>query len=168
MGYRKNKKIRDKIYKEMIKEKDQLIKTEIHKKIKNYRNQIILKTSKQAHYHKYYEENTKNCRALWIEINQIVYSKNKNKTNSPSSLIQDGKTITDQKHIAESLKNLFKTIGKKLQKIIPPTKKHFLRFLKNPNNLTFFITSTTEEEVNDLISDLKTSESIGPSNLLKK
>ena len=35
----------------------------------------------------------KNCRALWIGINKIVYSKNKNKTNSPSSLIQDGKIV---------------------------------------------------------------------------
>ena len=58
----------------------------------------LFKTSKQAHYHKYFEENKKNCRALWIGINEIVYSKNKNKTNSPSSLIQDGKAITDQKH----------------------------------------------------------------------
>ena len=34
----------------------------------------FLKTSKQAHHHKYFEENKKN----WI-----VYCKNKNKTSSP-------------------------------------------------------------------------------------
>ena len=153
----------------MIKEKDQLIKAEKHKKNLKYRNKItdLLKTSKQAHYHKYFEENKKNCRALWIGINEIVYSKNKNKTNSPSSLIQDSKTITDQKHIAEHFNNFFTSIGKKLQKNIPPTKKHFLSFLKNPNNLTF-ITPTTVEEVNDLISDLKASKSIGPSSLPTK
>ena len=117
----KNKKsilVRGKIYKQMIKEKNQLIKTEKHKKILKYRNKItdLLKTSKQAHYHKYFEENKKNCRALWIGINEIVYSKNKNKTNSPSSLIQDGKTITGQKHIAKHFNNFFTSIGKKLQK----------------------------------------------------
>ena len=58
----------------------------------------LLKTSKHAHYHKYFEENKKNCRALWIGINETVYSKTKNKTNSPLSQIQDGKTNTDQKH----------------------------------------------------------------------
>ena len=154
----------------MIKEKDQLIKAEKHKKNLKYRNKItdLLKTSKQAHYHKYFEENKKNCRALWIGINEIVYSKNKNKTNSPSSLIQDGKTITDQKHIAEHFNNFFTSIGKKLQKDIPPTKKHFLSFLKNPNNLTFFITPATVKEVNDLISDLNTSKSIGPGSLTTK
>ena len=108
--------VRDKIYKQILNKKDQLIKTEKHKKFKKYRNKItdLLKTSKQAHYHKYFEDNMKNCKALWIGINKIVYSKNKNKTNSPSSLIQDGKTITDQKHIAEHFNNFFTTIGKKI------------------------------------------------------
>ena len=95
----------------------------------------------------------------------MVYSKNKNKTNSPSSLIQDDKTITDQKHIAEHFSNFFISIGKKLQKNIPPTKEHFSSFLKNPNNLTFFVTSTAVEEVNYLISDLKASKSIWPRSL---
>ena len=50
----------------MIKEKDLLIKTE--KKIIQYQNKItdLLKTRKKAHYHKCFEENKKNCRALWI------------------------------------------------------------------------------------------------------
>ena len=59
-------------------------------------------------------------------------------------------------------------IGKKLQKNIPPTKKNFSSFLKNPNNLTFFVTPTTVAEVNALISGLKASKSIGPSSLPTK
>ena len=53
--------VRDKICKQMVKEKDQLIKTEKHKKFLKYRNKItdILKTNKQAHYHKHLEENKK-------------------------------------------------------------------------------------------------------------
>ena len=84
------------------------------------------------------------------------------------SLIQDGKTITDQKHMAEHFNNFFTSIGKKIQKSIPPTKKHFSSFLKNTNNLNFFITPTTVEEVNDLISDLKANKSTGPSSLPTK
>ena len=78
-----------------------------------------MKTSKQAHYYKYFEENKKNCRALWIEINKIVYSKIKKKKKFPSFLNQDGKTIADQKHIAEHFNNLFTSIGKKNTKIDP-------------------------------------------------
>ena len=147
----------------MIKEKDRLIKIEKHKKFKKYQTNItdLLKTSKQAHNRKYFEENKANCRALWSRTNEIVYSKNKEKTNSPSSLIQDGKTVTDQKDTAEYFNNFFTSIGKKLQKNILPTKKHFSSLLTNPNNLTFFITSTTVEQVRDLISDLKVRKSLG-------
>ena len=56
-------------------------------------------------------------------------------------------------------------LAKNYKKNIGPTKKHFSSFLKNPNNLTFFITPATVEEVNDLISDLKAIKSIGPSSL---
>ena len=81
---------------------------------------------------------------------------------------QDGKTITDQKHIAEHFSNFFTSIGKKFQKKIPPTKKHFSSFLKNLNNVTFFITPTTVEEIHYLISDLKASKSTGLSSLPTK
>ena len=111
------------------------------KKFKNIEITDLLKTSKQTHYHKYFEQNKKNCRALWIGIDEIVYSKtkNKNKTNSPSSLIQDNKTTTDQKHIAEHFSNFSTSIGKNLQKNIPSTKMYFSSFLENPNNLTFLL-----------------------------
>ena len=56
-------------------------------------------------------------------------------------------------------------LAKNCKKNIPPTKKHFSSLLKN---LTFFITPTTVEEVNDLISDLKANKSIGPSSLPTK
>ena len=77
--------VRDKIYKQMIKEKDQLIKTEKHKKFKKYRNKVtdLLKTSKQAHYHNYFEENKKNCRALWIGITKFSILKTKIKQILP-------------------------------------------------------------------------------------
>ena len=152
--------VRDKIYKQIIKEKDQLITTEKHKKIKKYRNKIFYK---QVNRHI-----TLNTLKRIRKTAEIVYSKDKNKANSPSSLIQDSKTITDQKHIAEHFNNFVTSIGKKLQKTIPPTKKHFSSFLENSNNLTFFITPTTVEEANYLISHLKASKSMGASSLPTK
>ena len=60
MGYQRNKKyisVKGKIYKQIIKENDKNSKT--HEKNKKYRNEItdLLKTSKQAHCHKDFEEN---------------------------------------------------------------------------------------------------------------
>ena len=59
-------------------------------------------------------------------------------------------------------------LAKNYQKKIPPTKKHFSSFLKNPNNLSFFITPTNVKQTNDLISDLKASKSTRPSSLPTK
>ena len=54
---------------------------------------------------------------------------------------------------AEHFNNFFLSIDKKLQNNIPPTSKYFSGFLKNPNNLTIFISLTTVEEENDLIEE---------------
>ena len=55
----------------------------------------LLKVSKQTHYKKYFEDNRKNCKALWDGIHQIIYSKKKKDNISPSSLLVNGHTVTD-------------------------------------------------------------------------
>ena len=76
--------------------------------------------------------------------------------------------IHRSKHITEHFNNSFTSIGKNLQKGNLPTKKHFSSFLKNPNTEPFVITPTAIEEVNDLTSGLKTSQSTGPTSLPTK
>ena len=112
-GIKKSISIRDKLYKEMIKEKNVLTKVLKHEFFKKYRNQIInlLKVSKQTHYNKYFEENKNNCIAVWIGINETMCSKNKKKLNSPTSLIDEGKTMTNPKNIAEHFNKFFTEIG---------------------------------------------------------
>ena len=78
----------------MIKEKNVLTKVLKHESFKKYRNQIInlFTVSKQTHYNKYFEENKNSCRAIWIGVNEVI---------CPTSLIDEGKTITSSKNIAE-------------------------------------------------------------------
>ena len=87
--------IKDKLYKEMIKEKNVLTKDLKHESFEKYWNQIInlLRVSKQTHYNKHFEENENNCGAIWIGINEVICPKNKKKLNSPTSLIDEWKTI---------------------------------------------------------------------------
>ena len=71
--------------------------------LKKHRNEIInlLSVSKQTHYNKYFEENKNNCRAIRTGINEVICLQNKKKLNSPTSLIDVGKTITNPKKFAE-------------------------------------------------------------------
>ena len=114
----------------------------------------------------------KTKRALWKGINEIIYSKKAHKTNNPSSLLVNNETITNIPQMAEDFYRYFTSIGKTLQQSILPTKTHFLDYLKDPNQNSFFIQPTTAEEVKDIIMTLVGGKSTEPSSistiLLKK
>ena len=122
-----------------------------HECFKKYRNQIInlLRVSKQTHYNKFFEENKKNCRAIWTGINEIICPKNKKKLNSPTSLIDEGKIITNSKNIAEHFNKFFTEIGTNIQNKILPTKQVLYRLSPKSKQRNFFITPTTDQEISD-------------------
>ena len=78
--------------------------------------------------------------------------------NTPSSLLTDGKTITNPKDMAESFNNFFTSIGAKPQSNIPPTRRRYFDYLKHPNSETFFISPTTPDEIKNIIKSLKSSK----------
>ena len=100
-------------------------------------------------------------------INEIICPKNK-KLNSPNSLIDEGKIITNSKNLAEHFSKFCTEIGTNIQNKISPTKKYYTDYLLNPNKETFFITPTTDEEISDIISDLNIRKSTGPNSIPTK
>ena len=100
-------------------------------------------------------------------INEIICPKNK-KLNSPNSLVDEGKIITNSKNIAEHFSKFCTEIGTNIQNKISPTKKYYTDYLLNPNKETFFITPTTDEEISDIISDLNIRKSTGPNSIPTK
>ena len=160
-------KQKNKIYKEMIKAKNsqtKQIKLNLYKK---YRNIIVdlLKKSKESHYRKYFEDNKRNCKAVWNGINEIIYSKSKANAWEPNYLLINGKAVSQPKDIAEHFNDYFTSISKELQKHIPPTKRNFSDYLKNPVGESFFLTPTTPEEISDLIQTLSSNKSTGPNSI---
>ena len=154
----------------MIKAKNDQIKKRKHEIYKTYRNKIVdlLRVSRKCHYQKYFEENKKNSRAIWQGIHDIVYSRKSKKNNTPSSLLIDGKTITNPKDIAENFNNFFTSIGTKLQNNIPPTRRQYFDYLKHPNPKTFFISPTTPDEIKNIINSIKSSKCVGPNSIPTK
>ena len=144
---------KDKIHEEMIKAKNspnKRLKLSLYKK---YRNIIVdfLKKSKESHYRKYFEDNKRNCKAVWNGINEIIYSKSKANAWEANCLLINGKAVSQPKYIAEHFDDCFTSITKELQKHIPPIKRSFSDYLKNPIAESFFLTPTTLEEISDLI-----------------
>ena len=101
-------------------------------------------------------------------IHEIISSTKNKKGGNVSAIIADDNTITDPIEIAENFNNFLISIGIKLRKKIPPTKKTFTDYLKKLNSENFIIASTTPEEVSNLIHNLKSSKSVGPYSIPNK
>ena len=91
-------KIRDKLYKQFIKPKNYLTREIKQASLKKYRNKIIdlLRISRQSQYRKYFSDNKRNAKGLWQGIHEISYSNKAGKTNNPSSLLINQKSVTNQ------------------------------------------------------------------------
>ena len=131
-GIKTSIKKRDKLFKQMIKVKNKQQKLIKHESCTKCRNKIIeiIRQSKQTYYQRYFEQNKKDSKTIWQGIHEIISSrKNKNGSNV-SAIISDGNTITDPIEIPQNFNNFLTSIGKNLQKKIPPTKKDVTDYLK--------------------------------------
>ena len=81
---------------------------------KKYRNIIVdlLKKSKESHYRKFFEDNKKNCKAVWNGINEIIYSKSKVKSWEPSCILINCRAVSQPENIAEHFNDYFTSISK--------------------------------------------------------
>ena len=70
--------------------------------------------------------------------------------------------------MAKNLNNFFTSIGKNLQRKIPPTKKTFTDYLKTLNLENFTIGLTSADEVSDLMCSLDSNKSVGPCSIPTK
>ena len=123
----------------MIKAKNDQIKKRKHEIYEICRNKIVefLRVSRKFHCTKYFDENKKSSRAIMQVIYDIVYSKQSKEINTFGSLLIDGKTIANPKDMTKNFNNFFTSIGRKFQSNIPPTKKHYIDYLKHTNPETF-------------------------------
>ena len=70
---------------------------------KKHRNIIVdlLKKSKKSHHRKYFEDNKRNCKAVWNRINEITYSKSKVNAWERNCLLINSRAVSQPKDIAE-------------------------------------------------------------------
>ena len=73
--------------------------------------------------------NKKICKSLWDGIHQIISSKKKKDSISPSSLLVNVQIITDKLSIAENFSNFYTSIQKKLHNKIYLTNRDYLKAL---------------------------------------
>ena len=125
----------------------------------------LLKKSKESHYRKYFKDNKRNSKAVWNGINEIIYSRSKANAWELNCLLINDKTVSQKILQNISMIIYFTSISKELQKHIPPTKRNFFDYLKNPIAELFILTPTTPEEISDLIQTISSNKSTGTNSI---
>ena len=134
----------------------------------NYRNtlQQLLRRTKENYYRQKCTEFKHNTNKLWKMVNRII-SKENDKTNCIDYLKIENINYYDSKVIAEEFGKYFSSVGKNFAKKIPTPQISVENYLKkipvNPKSL--FMTPTTPQEIQEIISGLANKSSSGHDNI---
>ena len=103
-------------------------------------------------------------RETWKGIRNIIQIKDK-KDPFPSCILENGSSITDPTIIANKFNSYFTSIANDIQSKIHSSHTNFVKYLKEPNIYNFFISPTSQFEVFNIISNLKSSKASGPNSI---
>ena len=145
-------KTKNKLYKKFMKSKSKDDQLQFNK-VKNEITSLTRK-SKQDYYKKYFDKHSKNSKKIWNGIKEIINLKQKS-SSLPTSLIDNGKFLSNQKDVANHFNSYFSDIaGNILKKRKYKGKHSFQDYLKHalPNSHVFF--DCDQLEVGCLISML--------------
>ena len=131
-------KTKNKLYKKFMKSKSKDDQLQFNK-VKNEITSLTRK-SKQDYYKKYFDKHSKNSKKIWNGIKEIINLKQKS-SSLPTSLINNGKFLSNQKDVANHFNSYFSDIaGNILKKRKYKGKHSFQDYLKHalPNSHMFF------------------------------
>ena len=148
-GLLKSIQTKNKMFKLLHKNSDNVVLTEKYKAYQNALNQL-LRLAKRNYYHSVLREHKGNPQKVWQVENELAFTK-KRTTLLPSKLVtSNGHTVTDEETIAEEFNNYFVNIGKSMADTISPGSAcnfNFSAINKNSNSL-FFTPSCPQEIFN--------------------
>ena len=92
---------------------------------------------------------------MWKQLSYLLDTKiSKSKKNSVNKLIIDGKTVSNDKEIANALNSHFLNVGPNLANKVNHSSISHKDFLLNPTTDTVFLTPTDSIEISEEISNL--------------
>ncbi len=138
-------------------------------KFKTYRNKLkhLISISKKNFYNKYFANNKYNIKNTWKGIKQLITLKNQ-PYSVPNLLRVDNLNLTNSKLIADAFNNYFSNIGSNIANTIPTVDISFEKFLNNSLCHSFFLSPVTTLEVEEEITNLNLSKSVGPFSIPTK
>ena len=156
-------RLRDHIHRRLRKHKSD----DTLKLYKEFRNRVTdeLKKSKINYFQRYFSSNSHNMKKLWSGIKLII--NHKGSASASITKIKDikGHTTQDTVEIANILNSFFVNIADNITKTLPRNPKSPLNYLSNRREKSMFLSPVNVSEIENIISNLNPSKSVGPHSI---
>ena len=166
-GLMKSCTIRDKLYKNAIKEEKSHPK---HIKYVNYRNKLssLKRIARQKYYSELIDSYKNDMHKTWSVINGLIGRKNDKSSISDMFLI-NSKLESDAGRISNGFCDFFTDVGRSCAAKIGPSKKSSEVYLgNNPNDSTMYMYPTDPEEIKKIMQKMKPKKSAGHDGISTK
>ena len=150
------------LYKNCLKYKSD---TMLIDKYKKYKNKLvtIIRAAEKNYYTNELLEVKDNMAKTWCILNKMT---GRGQTHKAIKQIEiNGKIIENPGTIANKFNDYFANVGLELANKIAPSNRNALEFLKGDYRQSIFLEPTTEQEIVDIISNLKNTNSVGHDGL---
>ena len=141
------------------KEEFKLYRTNLRKSIRN---------AKRTYFEHIFTQNKNDIKKTWKILNETLSRNTKKQIRQEFSI--NNQLVSDPEVIANSFNEYFVSIGRKLAEKIQPA-QHFSSYLNVPSETVFNFVPVTEQNISDIIKNLKNKSSYGHdclSNILIK
>ena len=127
----------------------------VYKIFKNKLRTMIRKTETE-YYKESFNDKTLNMKEMWKELDNLLNTSKRKKSNSINKLIINNKELKNNKDFANALNQHFTTVGKNLvAKDIPQVNNSFKTYMTDPINNSLFLRPTDTDEILKQINQLK-------------
>ena len=132
--------------------------SEVYQQYKAYTTHInkLKRICMKDHYQKFFTENFKNSKQIWIGINTLL---NRHKKRQNTIYLEENGFIADPTKVANKFNDFFLNVAEKLSEKIERKNTKFQDYLKNPNKNKFFLKETTPDEIIKITNQLDKKKS---------
>ena len=119
-----------------------------------------LRAAKRSYFNECFNSIKHSPKKTWEMLNKLI--KTKTKDTTIKEIIVDGKTINDQRDIANNFNTFYANVGKMQAETVPPTDTDPMAFLRGQPPDSMFLHPCTKEEILKATAALAKKSSKGP------
>ena len=139
-------------------------------KYRKYRNILtkIIKRAEEIYYRTQIDNKKKNLKALWDIFGPVINPNKKKQKKDICTINYKGKTITENKDIADAFNDHFINIGTRLNKNIQKDTQDYKKYLPPPLQQSIYMFPTNQNEISKIIRGLQNNKAVGQDGISNK